>query len=264
MSQLGEENVTTSITYNKKKFLAIDQLSQQVKQPAANLKGLCISESWSSELSIFKSIAMNVMVRIRSGRLPVLLRQLLRKLKSFKKIDLHQYVFKPVHLLTNETIDTRTGDILIPSKESIRNCLKNLSKSFHILDLVIDFSSHVFTHCLMWLRLKHLIQHMLPLIAAVSRIRWGVNLKWISWLIIVLNSYFCKQNHRTLHTDTCVGCLWLDPWTWDQIKSPTIRPVRMAEWSKAPDLSSGTLTSAWVRTPLLTWISFFNPNVTIH
>ena len=34
--------------------------------------------------------------------------------------------------------------------------------------------------------------------------------------------------------------------------------VRMAEWSKAPDLSSGTLASAWVRTPLLT-VDFFLP-----
>ncbi|PNT73916.1 hypothetical protein BRADI_1g04125v3 [Brachypodium distachyon] len=30
----------------------------------------------------------------------------------------------------------------------------------------------------------------------------------------------------------------------------------MAEWSKAPDSSSGPLTRAWVRTPLLTILFF--------
>jgi hypothetical protein len=32
--------------------------------------------------------------------------------------------------------------------------------------------------------------------------------------------------------------------------------VRMAEWSKAPDSSSGPLTRAWVQIPLLTFFSF--------
>ncbi|KQK01433.1 hypothetical protein BRADI_3g55805v3 [Brachypodium distachyon] len=32
----------------------------------------------------------------------------------------------------------------------------------------------------------------------------------------------------------------------------------MAEWSKAPDSSSGPLTRAWVRTPLLTFILLFS------
>jgi hypothetical protein len=32
------------------------------------------------------------------------------------------------------------------------------------------------------------------------------------------------------------------------------KQVRLAEWSKAPDLSSGTRESAWVRTPHLTII----------
>ncbi len=31
--------------------------------------------------------------------------------------------------------------------------------------------------------------------------------------------------------------------------SPNYQQVRLAEWSKAPDLSSGTRKSAWVRTP---------------
>ena len=30
------------------------------------------------------------------------------------------------------------------------------------------------------------------------------------------------------------------------------QPVRLAEWSKAPDLSSGSRERAWVRTPHLT------------
>ena len=35
--------------------------------------------------------------------------------------------------------------------------------------------------------------------------------------------------------------------------------VRMAEWSKAPDSSSGPLTRAWVQIPLLTFfVSFFS------
>ena len=33
--------------------------------------------------------------------------------------------------------------------------------------------------------------------------------------------------------------------------------VRMAEWSKAPDSSSGPLTRAWVQIPLLTKINYF-------
>ena len=33
--------------------------------------------------------------------------------------------------------------------------------------------------------------------------------------------------------------------------------VRMAEWSKAPDSSSGPLTRAWVQIPLLTRLLFF-------
>ena len=33
--------------------------------------------------------------------------------------------------------------------------------------------------------------------------------------------------------------------------------VRLAEWSKAPDLSSGTRKRAWVRTPHLTAECFF-------
>ena len=32
--------------------------------------------------------------------------------------------------------------------------------------------------------------------------------------------------------------------------------VRLAEWSKAPDLSSGTRMCAWVRTPHLTKVTF--------
>jgi hypothetical protein len=33
--------------------------------------------------------------------------------------------------------------------------------------------------------------------------------------------------------------------------------VRMAEWSKAPDSSSGPLTRAWVQIPLLTLVIIF-------
>ena len=33
--------------------------------------------------------------------------------------------------------------------------------------------------------------------------------------------------------------------------------VSLAEWSKAPDLSSGSREGAWVRTPQLTHLSFF-------
>ncbi|OQU88722.1 hypothetical protein SORBI_3002G080150 [Sorghum bicolor] len=33
----------------------------------------------------------------------------------------------------------------------------------------------------------------------------------------------------------------------------------MAEWSKAPDSSSGPLTRAWVQIPLLTFFLFFQP-----
>ena len=33
--------------------------------------------------------------------------------------------------------------------------------------------------------------------------------------------------------------------------------VRMAEWSKAPDSSSGPLTRAWVQIPLLTILLIF-------
>jgi hypothetical protein len=34
--------------------------------------------------------------------------------------------------------------------------------------------------------------------------------------------------------------------------------VRMAEWSKAPDSSSGPLTRAWVQIPLLTEFCVFD------
>ena len=40
------------------------------------------------------------------------------------------------------------------------------------------------------------------------------------------------------------------------VKATCVTKVRMAERSKAPDLSSGTRKCAWVRTPLLT--NFFS------
>ena len=38
----------------------------------------------------------------------------------------------------------------------------------------------------------------------------------------------------------------------DNCLKDTFPYVRLAEWSKAPDLSSGTRMRAWVRTPHLT------------
>lgn len=38
--------------------------------------------------------------------------------------------------------------------------------------------------------------------------------------------------------------------------SNTVTQVRLAEWSKAPDLSSGSREGAWVRTPHLTKLYF--------
>ena len=40
--------------------------------------------------------------------------------------------------------------------------------------------------------------------------------------------------------------------------------VRLAEWSKAPDLSSGTRKRAWVRTPHLTIASKVFEKVGLH
>lgn len=161
---------TQSVSFNILHHLRVKSLVEEsIQEPIRSIGAILKSKSFKTEYFIAQSVGLKIATRLRSSRITVVCSQFLKNLHLFcdQKVA---FVILPLNLLVEEQLDTRSGNVLIPSNDVMVNILETLSKGCAYLCQAIHYSTFLFADSVMWLKLGHMNQHILPLMSAVSRL----------------------------------------------------------------------------------------------
>ncbi|KAI1301648.1 hypothetical protein HDE_02801 [Halotydeus destructor] len=145
-----------------------EDIKNELFEPYKKYTSLASSLTLQTEFLALKKVLLRVAVRLRNGRLPRLIKQTSKYLHDFlsKNHDFARFGFI-TQLNTNPAL---TDGVKIPNSEELDHLLLVLVKSAELLERSTNLTLYAFGECMPWMRLGHLVNHLLATVSSLSRL----------------------------------------------------------------------------------------------
>ncbi|XP_074600549.1 uncharacterized protein LOC141854674 [Brevipalpus obovatus] len=175
-------------------------VDHSIREQLYNLLSLSRDHCLLTEIAIFRKNLAKISTRLRNSKISTLLMKINRSIQAYITMNIPLILESQCSDLLNEKYVLTECSVRLPKGENIVRVMDELRKLADILDSICRYSSYSVSHCMLWLRLGHMIPHFIVCLSTLSRL----NIISRALLVYIADLYnglkqfchLCKDNNK--------------------------------------------------------------------
>ncbi|XP_015785392.1 uncharacterized protein LOC107362778 [Tetranychus urticae] len=140
-----------------------------IKDSLTNLISLSQDQCLMTEIAIFRKNLEKISIRLRNAKVSSLLKKVRRLINQYLELNITEILEKECKVFLSLKYDGNKC-IELPKGVAVITVMKELRHLADILDKICKYSSYAVSHCMLWLRLGHMIPHFVVALSTISRL----------------------------------------------------------------------------------------------